>query len=692
MKDENPNSKYHKKFIIQREFPDILSNFVKEILRTKPKDIVDFGVNYFKNKEEESKPKKISITNITNTNNIEISQFKSPNKNNNLTTVNKNKIVTKKSMTDKKINSTVKKIPILAASSFAPKKNISKNLDNTDENFYSLKLYEDCINFPDKEKILNKLKEKSIGNSCNKDIVSYINNYFLPNKKYNEILIKAQNTIMCYYISKGTENESEFNKSYEEIKNDVAKLNNTFLLSDFEKMDAKDAIKEFKNNDFYLRMIKCYLLKLKFLSKNVYKSNDLIDEMCYFIFFNQLKTILENDKSKKIIEANDYIEDYFNINFKLLITDIYSFVLGAKYFDVHELKNIFSNFSILKRELTYKYLCFYSLVYDKKKELNEKIRIIGLSKYNSSPDQIIKFINESKSKISKIGEEILDEEIENLERKIEEYYPHIWLFITKIINTPFEVIHNNINEFMLFRTCEREIILKYLQLSNDYMDIYNKFNDLKINNNESNFAYLMRHLYFNIKYIPELNIVNMCIYRNHLYEIPESVSNYLKNFNNFESENINEKKLVDEFKKQNILVQNGLYSYLLIKKKEKPFLENLLEKLKLQKEKYESLLYRMHVDSLKKNFSVESDEIVELKQNYNEWKKKITPCLLNILNIKDDKEKIKFFGTVPDEPNKIIVFNIIAIEIAIHEEKSTSQLLNNIREKYPDVDELFFKS
>ena len=224
---------------------------------------------------------------------------------------------------------------------------------------------------------------------------------------------------------------------------------------------------------------------------------------------------------------------------------------------------------------------------------------------------------------------------------------------------------------MLFRTCEREIILKYLQLSNDYMDIYNKFNDLKINNNESNFAYLMRHLYFNIKYIPELNIVNMCIYRNHLYEIPESVSNYLKNFNNFESENINEKKLVDEFKKQNILVQNGLYSYLLIKKKQKPFLENLLEKLKLQKEKYESLLYRMHVDSLKKNFSVESDEIVELRQNYNEWKKKITPCLLNILNIKDDKEKI--------EESK---FKIIAPIIGINHyfknlEKSNSNLFVN---------------
>ena len=686
MKDEKSNSKIHKKYKVPKGFQQILTNLVTEILIAQPKDIIGFSANYFKNKEEESKPI-ISITSATEDSSI----YKSPNKPS-LLTVNKNKIVTQKSMTDQKANSTVKKIPESGTSCFISNKNVNKNLDNNDQNFLSLKLYEECINFPDKEKILNKLKEKSVGNSCNKDIVAYISNNFLPNKKYNEILINAQNAIMCYYISKGTENEIEFTKTYDEIKNDVAKLNNAFLLTDFEKMDTKEAMKEFKNNDFYLRMIKCYLFKLELLSRNDHGSNDLIDEMCYFIFFNQLKNILETEKPIKKIEANEYIKDYFNINIKLLITDLYSFVLGAKYFDVNELKNIYTNFSILKRELSYKYLCFYSLIYDKKKELNEKIRIIGLSKYDSSPDQIVKSLTESKSKIAEGGEEIMGDELDKLDQKIEQYYPHIWLFITKLINTPFEVIDNNINEFMLLKTFEREIVLKYLQISNDYLDIYNKFNDLKINNVESNFTYMMQNLFFNIEHIPELNFVNMCIYRNNLFEIPESVSNYLKNFNNFESEEIDEKKLVDEFKKQNILVQNGLYLYLVIKKKEKPFLENLLEKLKLQKEKYESLAYRMQIDSLKENFSVDSDEIVAFKKKYSDWKKTITSCLLDILNIKDDKEKIKYFGTIPNEPNKIIVFNILAIEIAVSEEKSTSQLLNNIRSEYSDVDELLVKS
>ena len=312
MKDEKSNSKIRKKYKVPKDFQQILTNLITEILMANPKDIIDFSANYFKNKEEESKPV-ISITSAGGDSSI----YKSPNKSC-LLTVNKNKIVTQKSMTDQKANSTVKKISESSTGSFISNKNGNKNSDNNDQYFFSLKLYEECINFPDKEKTLNKLKEKSIGSSYNKDIVAYISNNFLPNKKYNDILINAQNAIMCYYISKGTENEIEFTKSYEEIKNDVAKLNNAFLLTDFEKMDTKEAMKEFKKNDFYLRMIKCYLFKLELLSRNDHGSNDLIDEMCYFIFFNQLKTILETDKPKKIIDANEYVKDYFNINIKLL--------------------------------------------------------------------------------------------------------------------------------------------------------------------------------------------------------------------------------------------------------------------------------------------------------------------------------------------------------------------------------------
>ena len=42
------SSKYIKKYTIPPGFQDLLSEFTKEILRNQPKDIIDFGVEYFK--------------------------------------------------------------------------------------------------------------------------------------------------------------------------------------------------------------------------------------------------------------------------------------------------------------------------------------------------------------------------------------------------------------------------------------------------------------------------------------------------------------------------------------------------------------------------------------------------------------------------------------------------------------------
>ena len=42
------SSKYIKKYAIPTGFQDLLSEFTKEILRNQPKDIIDFGIEYFK--------------------------------------------------------------------------------------------------------------------------------------------------------------------------------------------------------------------------------------------------------------------------------------------------------------------------------------------------------------------------------------------------------------------------------------------------------------------------------------------------------------------------------------------------------------------------------------------------------------------------------------------------------------------
>ena len=48
-------SKYIKKFKVPNNFENILSDFAKEILRNQPKDIIDFGIEYFKGLEANTK-------------------------------------------------------------------------------------------------------------------------------------------------------------------------------------------------------------------------------------------------------------------------------------------------------------------------------------------------------------------------------------------------------------------------------------------------------------------------------------------------------------------------------------------------------------------------------------------------------------------------------------------------------------
>ena len=47
-------SKYINKFKVPKNFENILSDFAKEVLRNQPKDIIDFGVEYFKSLEEKT--------------------------------------------------------------------------------------------------------------------------------------------------------------------------------------------------------------------------------------------------------------------------------------------------------------------------------------------------------------------------------------------------------------------------------------------------------------------------------------------------------------------------------------------------------------------------------------------------------------------------------------------------------------
>ena len=178
-----------------------------------------------------------------------------------------------------------------------------------------------------------------------------------------------------------------------------------------------------------------------------------------------------------------------------------------------------------------------------------------------------------------------------------------------------------------------------------------------------------------------------CIFRNELFTIPNSVKNFLKNFKNFTDSNINEEQLINDYNKLNFLTQIGLYLYLLLKQKEKPYLEGLVNKLKYVKDKYESIRHRTHIEALLQNFTHDSDEVGVFKEKYNKWKENLPKDLTEILEKGKDEEKEEIFKTKKEDLHKKIIFNILVIESLIKKDKKMKSFVDKIRKTYPLLDE-----
>ena len=656
---ENHKSKHKKNYKVPQKFKPILIELIKEILINQPKDIIDFCINFFKMKQEESQ----SLLNRATTFPVpqNSTQNEDPKKKLN---VNKKKIVSQKSTCKKDWDKTT--------TSNSQITNGEKDEDSS--------LFE-CINFEEKEKVLNKIKNSN--SSLKAKAEHYLNRVFLPNKKYNDLLIIAQKVIMSYYKNKGTEQEDEFNKLNEEIDSKVKECNNDLLLKDLENMQVLDAINLFKKEDYYIRMLKCFLVKINLLKNNNFENNELVDEMCYFIFFpefkiiSKLKATLSNEDQ---IEKNEYLQNYFNTNIKLLIPELFSFVHSCKFLDEDSIVCIFSNFSIRKRDLSLNYM--QELIIPFNRNLSSLLTDLQMKIYISTPEQVLKAISDADKKT-----EEKEEEIEPIEEKIKQNNPNLSLFINKITNTPFEAIDNNINEFTGLENTEREIVLKLLKLSPDFSDIYNKLNNVVINQEESNFCSTMRKIYFNNKYIPELDFMYNCIFRNELFKIPNSVKKYLRNFNNFTNTNINEDQLIQDYQNLNFLTQFGIYLYLLLKKKEKPYLEGLVHKLNYVKEKYESIRHRTHIEALLQNFTHDSDEVGVFKEKYSKWKEELPKDLVEILEKKSEEEIEEIFKKTKEDLNKKIMYNILIIESLIKKDRKMKAFVDKIKKTFPIVEE-----
>ena len=699
------SSKYIKKYEIPVGFQDLLSEFTKEILRNQPKDIIDFGIEYFKCLQQglildyaqkgenipcDFKPAvpKIpaslkglrnpiieTVSPIQEDQKISQSIEKDENKIDSSEKVEiKEKLSPKNIEVEENENENEKKFikervdNILSTSENASKANKSSPVITRTSGKSSI--YENCIDFDEKENILQKLKENS---EIEKEVEEYINKDFEPNKDLNDIICLIQKTIMSYYNTKGTNKEDEYKKLNEEAENKINEIKDKCPLfeMDFDSMEPKDVLTEFKKFEYYPRILKGYLYKLKHLNE---ENNDLLDEICFFLFVHHLKLIASEEKPKEVLEEKLYIEKYFNHNIQLLSPEVYSFVLGIKFYDESKTINLFTSFSFRKRELCHKFYIFYNLKNfgrpeKKKSELLEKYLFV------SSPTQILE-------KLSTATEENKIEVFDTITEKLQQNYPSIWKYISRVVNTPIELVKNSYDIFMKYNTTQRDIILNYLKLGEDYKDIYDNLVQVKIDPIESNFANYLEHIYFDLKYVPELDYRSYCIYRNKLFDIPEQAKDFLNNFENLD-EQIDEEKLLKEYEEKNTLIKNGIYIYLLIKNKENNKIEGFLKKIKLIKEKDESESKLFESDQLKENFTLDSDEFIYFLKEYESWKKDLSPEILEYFKKENDEQKKEYFLSLNDKPEKIIVYNLIKIENNNTENGDFDNILNEYKEYIP---------
>ena len=684
------SSKYIKKYSIPPGFQSLLSEFTKEILRNQPKDIVDFAVEYFKCLQQglildyphrgqnipcDFKPAvpKIpsSLKNQTNYDVYSKEEVKPQER-------KEEKEIIKSEENVEEIKKEEKKLEIKIEQPNEEQSNTKEKVSSVVqtvqtvslENKSKLNIFPNCIDFGEKAEILNQLKSNP---DYQAEIEEYITNKFEPNKNINDLIALIQKTIMSYYNTKGTENESEYDKLKTEAENKIKEIKDSCPLInlDFDSMEHKDAVDEFKKYEYYQKILKIYIYKLNHLNE---ENNELLDEINFFMFASSLKHITTVEHAEKLLEEKPYIEKYFNYNFQILLPEVYSFVLGIKQYAEAETINLFSSFSFRKRELCHKFFIFHNM---KKMGRPEKKKSELLEKYLfiSSPMQILEKMN-SANDDNKL------EIFESITEKLQENYPSIWQFIARVVNIPIELVNSSFDIFMRFNTVNRDIILNYLKLGDEYKDIYDILSSVKIDPIESNFFNHMEQIFFDLKYIPELNFRNFCIYRNKLFTIPDAIKDFLLKFENDDWANEQE-NLLKQYESFNSLNLKSIYTYLLIKNMDKKNLDEFLKKIKLRKEKDESETQVSISEGLKESFTLDSDEFIFFKNEYEKWKSNLEAHILDYFKKENDEQKKEYFMSLPDSPDKVLIFNCIKIENNLTEDGDFENILNDYKQIVP---------
>ena len=95
---------------------------------------------------------------------------------------------------------------------------------------------------------------------------------------------------------------------------------------------------------------------------------------------------------------------------------------------------------------------------------------------------------------------------------------------------------------------------------------------------------------------------------------------------------------------------------------DKKNLDEFLKKIKLIKDKDESENQVSMSEGLKESFNLDSDEFIFFKNEYEKWKQNLDEHILEYIKKENDKQKKEYFLSLPDSPDKIMIYKCIKVE------------------------------
>ncbi len=88
-------------------------------------------------------------------------------------------------------------------------------------------------------------------------------------------------------------------------------------------------------------------------------------------------------------------------------------------------------------------------------------------------------------------------------------------------------------------------------------------------------------------------------------------------------------------------------------------------------------------EGLKESFTLDSDEFIFFKNEYEKWKKDLDENILEYFKKENDEQKKEYFMSLKDNPDKVLLYNCIKIENNLTEEGDYENILQDYKQYVP---------